>query len=110
MGDRIKFGKHKYSTLEIDAMRYYIHIRMIERGLGADGITGYTGLSLDQRQVAEEQLRTYMLNGTDPDELYDLAVEAERENYEKRTRFYRERHNIENPSRFEPIPRMKKSA
>jgi hypothetical protein len=107
MGDRIKFGKRRYSTLEIDAMRYYLYIRTTRNDdLSSDGCTGYSGLNTEQQQVLEQKLRTYMLNGTDPEELYELAVEAERVSYDNRTRYYREKHGIDNPQPFTPILRM----
>ena len=51
-------GERKYSVYEIDRMRYAVKW-LVNIGGRADEIA----------RIHEEHLRTYMLNGTDPDEL-----------------------------------------
>lgn len=52
----------KYSVAEIDVMRRSVHVLIASNEIATAS--------------AEDWLRTYMLNGTDPEELVDAAEQA----------------------------------
>lgn len=75
----------KYSVAEIDRMRTLVrHLidaqstHAVSRGCAV----GQSYRQTDRIREIEERLRTYMLNGTDPDEI-DAAVKAEAERLHK---------------------------
>lgn len=60
--------ERKYSVLEIDRMRNAIR-RQFPLVLIGTTLGGPTTLTFEYDAQVEDRLRTYMLNGTDPDEL-----------------------------------------
>lgn len=61
--------ERKYSVAEIDRMRDAVHTLCTPVGVGHRPVE------------VEERLRTYMLNGTDPEELEDAASERRNQYY-----------------------------
>jgi hypothetical protein len=70
--------EHKYSVGDIQRMRVAIQLLIWPRGLWQGPIMGCVPDDVVRRNV-EDQLRTYMQNGTDPYELERAAREAVKE-------------------------------
>ena len=68
----------KYSVPEIDRMRSALGIIMFYSGIYSDRPDHYS-MSHEGRAAREEQLRTYMLNGTTVEELEAAAEKVKRE-------------------------------
>lgn len=75
----------KYSLEEIDAMRS--DLRRLIYSQQPIGVLIYSNDAADDRRV-EDMLRTYMQNGTAPDELKTYVDKRARENNEARQRDY----------------------
>jgi hypothetical protein len=59
-------AERKYSLSEIDAMRMALQCLLIHPGVPYQPV--------EKTKEIEEQLRTYMINGTDPEELTKAAA------------------------------------
>jgi hypothetical protein len=76
---------HRYTVLEIDEMRSAIfEIMNPVRWMSA---TSAMVLSSPDPDEVERMLRTYMLNGTRPDELNRMAIEAREKSENRRKAF-----------------------
>jgi len=63
----------KYSVAEIDLMRRYVAATVLDFSMTPEF----------RAATIEERLRTYMLNGTDPDELRVVAEKSEADFWER---------------------------
>jgi len=67
--------QRKYSLDELDRMRRAISVELWPRGTFRGPVFGYVPEG-EQSLAIEDRLRTYMLNGTTPEELEERANAA----------------------------------